>query len=213
MATTPQERQVTSTTPPQAGVLYTAAQATELALQPLASPQPYTRPRAPVRFKEQKALLAVRVKDADRFFFQQFLLTHYTHTDQERFQFMEHTEGWTAFFYGRQPLVWAFQGLVFDGYAPYDWRNGLMDFYRTYLRGSQIASRDYPAYVQFSGRGVHGYALSLGLEAGQPNDAVCAFKLRLLATHDEPLVVQDALHPPLTEAEAAVALTPDATLT
>ena len=129
---------------------------------------------------------------------QAFLLQGWQRASQEQMQVVLNTEGWQPFFYKSKPILWTFTGSVFDAPAPWDWTHTLIDFYETYMRGS-IAAGQFEASVLTASRQVRGYAIGLNLSNQAPFDAVVQFTLRLIATSDHPLVVQQIETPPADE--------------
>ena len=174
------------TTAPEA--LYTSVRRTPsvaLAPPPYAPPRGY-RPRAILK----KPTIAVRAGDG-LLYFQEFLLSAWNRSARENVQVSEHTSGWTAYFWGSKPTVWTFSGVVWDGYAPYDWAPGLIDFYETHLKGSQAPSVKHPCYVQFGSRLVTGFVGGMTMMSTLPHEQRVAFTLEVLSPLDEAITVVD----------------------
>lgn len=93
---------------------------------------------------------------------------------------------WKAFFFGRKPEVYAYQGTLLNA-ANHNWKNEFQENYDHFMRGSEAVKNKAIVVLQYDDVVVEGYMLNTSLQMTGVADKSVPFAFSMLVTRRSPI--------------------------
>lgn len=115
-----------------------------------------------------------------------FFLQSVVEAEQEKYQIVETFTGYYAFFYGKRPPIYRFTGVLLND-VTYRWANDFKYVYENFFRGTSAVEYAAEVIMNYDGRVVVGFPLSLTMQQDSINDKGIPFSMDLLVISHTPI--------------------------
>lgn len=118
--------------------------------------------------------------------YSRFFLQAVSESEQEKYQVVETFTGYYAFFFGKRPPIYRYSGLLISD-ENYRWNNDFKFVYENFFRGTAATELQAEVLINYDGRLVTGFPLSLTMQQEALNDKSIPFSMDLLVVSHQTL--------------------------